>query len=175
LGARFLTRDPLAALTRSAYGYAGNDPINATDPTGLSECGDFTLGGLVDCAANPTDWVEKNVDTARAGVQALNEHITIDVTGCFGYCFGVTYNHGRFYASRGWGGFMLPGPNVGWTSKAYDDVCDPSFLSAGGELVYGASISGNSEYAEVTVGTGFGFFGILEGITEEWLTLPGFG
>ena len=33
--AQFLTRDPMEALTRSAYGYVNNNPINATDPTGL--------------------------------------------------------------------------------------------------------------------------------------------
>lgn len=33
---QFLTRDPLRALTREPYGYALNDPINLTDPTGLS-------------------------------------------------------------------------------------------------------------------------------------------
>jgi len=33
----FLTRDPLASLTRDAYGYANNDPLNHTDPMGL--CG----------------------------------------------------------------------------------------------------------------------------------------
>ena len=32
---QFLTRDPLEAITRSAYGYAGNNPINMVDPTGL--------------------------------------------------------------------------------------------------------------------------------------------
>jgi RHS repeat-associated protein len=38
--AQFLTRDPLVALTRSAYGYAAGDPVNGTDPTGL--CGGLT-------------------------------------------------------------------------------------------------------------------------------------
>ena len=33
--AQFLTRDPLDAMTRSAYGYAGNDPLNQDDPSGL--------------------------------------------------------------------------------------------------------------------------------------------
>ena len=32
---QFLTRDPVAAVTRSAYGYAANSPQGATDPTGL--------------------------------------------------------------------------------------------------------------------------------------------
>jgi len=32
--AQFLTRDPLEDQTRSAYGYGGNDPINAADPSG---------------------------------------------------------------------------------------------------------------------------------------------
>jgi RHS repeat-associated protein len=35
--AQFLTRDPLDAMTRSAYGYVGNDPLNRSDPSGM--CG----------------------------------------------------------------------------------------------------------------------------------------
>jgi len=35
--AQFLTRDPLAAKTHSPYGYGGDDPVNATDPSGLYE------------------------------------------------------------------------------------------------------------------------------------------
>ena len=33
--AQFLTRDPLDAATRSAYGYGGNDPLDQSDPLGL--------------------------------------------------------------------------------------------------------------------------------------------
>jgi hypothetical protein len=32
---QFLTRDPLNALTRSAYGYVGGNPLNRVDPSGL--------------------------------------------------------------------------------------------------------------------------------------------
>ncbi|HZQ27271.1 MAG TPA: RHS repeat-associated core domain-containing protein, partial [Acidimicrobiales bacterium] len=32
---QFLTRDPLVATTRSAYGYVGGSPLNGTDATGL--------------------------------------------------------------------------------------------------------------------------------------------
>jgi len=42
---QFLTRDPLEALTRSAYGYAYDNPINLTDPTGLCSCGSEGKGG----------------------------------------------------------------------------------------------------------------------------------
>jgi len=43
---QFLTRDPIAALTRAAYAYAGNNPTNFTDPTGL--IGFPSLGDVVD-------------------------------------------------------------------------------------------------------------------------------
>ncbi|MDQ1720573.1 MAG: hypothetical protein QOI26_307, partial [Pseudonocardiales bacterium] len=33
--AQFLTRDPLATLTQSPYGYAGGNPLNGSDPSGL--------------------------------------------------------------------------------------------------------------------------------------------
>jgi len=41
--AQFLTRDPLVALTGSAYGYVGDNPLNGTDPTGLNDCGIFSV------------------------------------------------------------------------------------------------------------------------------------
>jgi RHS repeat-associated protein len=47
--AQFLTRDPLNALTRSAYGYTDNDPLNGSDPSGLES---IDLGGGL-CAHIP--------------------------------------------------------------------------------------------------------------------------
>jgi RHS repeat-associated protein len=35
LTAQFLTRDPLNALTREPYGYAHDNPVNGSDPTGM--------------------------------------------------------------------------------------------------------------------------------------------
>ena len=32
---QFISRDPLAAMTRQPYAYSGDNPLNATDPTGL--------------------------------------------------------------------------------------------------------------------------------------------
>lgn len=39
---QFLSIDPLVALTGSPYGYAGDNPVNATDPFGLSFLGDIS-------------------------------------------------------------------------------------------------------------------------------------
>ncbi|MHB8662784.1 MAG: RHS repeat-associated core domain-containing protein [Acidimicrobiales bacterium] len=41
---QFLSRDPVVALTRSAYGYVSNNPLNGTDPSGLDANGG-TSGG----------------------------------------------------------------------------------------------------------------------------------
>jgi RHS repeat-associated protein len=55
---QFLSVDPLVGLTGQPYAYAGNDPINATDPTGLDcrntdTCGPQTADGQEN-GSNPT-------------------------------------------------------------------------------------------------------------------------
>jgi RHS repeat-associated protein len=42
--AQFVTRDPLGSVTRTPYTYAGDNPVNATDPSGLLCIGDYCLG-----------------------------------------------------------------------------------------------------------------------------------
>lgn len=49
---QFLNRDPLESLTREPYGYAGNNPINRTDPTGMSWY-------------DPRDWDQDVVNIAK--------------------------------------------------------------------------------------------------------------
>src|SRR5690606_2441274 len=54
---QFLSPDPLFAVTGDRYGYAGNDPVNGSDPLGLSTCGHpksvwDAVGSLADCAAH---------------------------------------------------------------------------------------------------------------------------
>jgi RHS repeat-associated protein len=44
---QFLTRDPLASLTRSAFGYAKSNPLNSADPTGL--CVASSVTGNPEC------------------------------------------------------------------------------------------------------------------------------
>jgi RHS repeat-associated protein len=40
--AQFLTRDPLEDITGEPYSYAGDDPVDSSDPTGLDHCIPFT-------------------------------------------------------------------------------------------------------------------------------------
>src|SRR5206468_9786445 len=44
---QFLSRDPLVAVTRSAYSYAAGDPLDASDPTGLKCIFRHKHGGCV--------------------------------------------------------------------------------------------------------------------------------
>ncbi len=49
---QFLTRDPIEAITREAYGYTYGNPLNATDPSGLWSVdlpGDWCFGTDDDC------------------------------------------------------------------------------------------------------------------------------
>jgi RHS repeat-associated protein len=42
---QFLSRDPIAPRSRSPYAYAGNDPLNFKDPSGLYKYGSVDCGG----------------------------------------------------------------------------------------------------------------------------------
>ena len=46
---QFISRDPLVALTGSAYGYVDGNPLNAVDPLGL-----FCVGGVTAIPARST-------------------------------------------------------------------------------------------------------------------------
>lgn len=79
---QFLTRDPLEVLTRSAYDYAGGDPINTIDPSGLCPMcvvflGGALLGGGLDLGFQMLDNVShgcgafSNINWTSVGVNAL--------------------------------------------------------------------------------------------------------
>ena len=55
---QFVSRDPLVAKTRQPYAYAGDNPLNAVDPTGL-DCGIFNPG---DCVSQAQRWANDNLD-----------------------------------------------------------------------------------------------------------------
>lgn len=73
---RWAQQDPLAGAladpgTLNRYAYVGADPVNAVDPSGYSTCGDFSIGGLVDCAANPTNIGATMLAGSRAAISEL--------------------------------------------------------------------------------------------------------
>ena len=69
---RFLTRDPIEAVTRSPYSYGENNPVNNTDPLGLFCVGDLCTDGITDAIDDAWDstggravsWVADNPGTA---------------------------------------------------------------------------------------------------------------
>jgi RHS repeat-associated protein len=50
---QFLSRDPLQELTRQPYSYAGDDPLNLVDPSGMSCSG--LLPNPIDCASEAVE------------------------------------------------------------------------------------------------------------------------
>jgi hypothetical protein len=56
---QFLSVDPLVAETGQPYAFTEDDPLNATDPTGMKEvCGDLCGGGNTPTPQNPVGGVD---------------------------------------------------------------------------------------------------------------------
>ncbi|MFI4990776.1 MAG: RHS repeat-associated core domain-containing protein, partial [Solirubrobacterales bacterium] len=83
--AQFLSSDPLKAITGEPYAYAGDNPLNASDPTGLifgisgtpswEELGEGVAGWGDTLTFGATNWVREelginNVDTCSGAYQA---------------------------------------------------------------------------------------------------------
>ncbi|HVV75238.1 MAG TPA: RHS repeat-associated core domain-containing protein [Mycobacteriales bacterium] len=83
---QLFTRDPLEALTGQPYAYAGEDPLDASDPSGLEELGDGGTLGCLDCGSpvigmGPTDYAPDNYTRQITGetVQVVVWGPTIEV------------------------------------------------------------------------------------------------
>jgi tripartite motif-containing protein 71 len=63
--AQFLSVDPLAGMTGSRYGYAGDSPLNYSDPTGLSFLG-----------IHPPGWIEEGIE----GLAGWGDTLTFGAT-----------------------------------------------------------------------------------------------
>lgn len=77
--AQFLTRDPLEPTTRMPYTYALNNPVNATDPTGL--CGIFgdgpcTPGGIIDDINERAEQATPDCFTWQDGCESIASRAT---------------------------------------------------------------------------------------------------
>jgi RHS repeat-associated protein len=68
--AQFLTRDPLEDETGAPYSYAGSDPLDNSDPSGLDWCvGDYCLG------FHPSDAIKPIVNIGRGASFGLSDKI----------------------------------------------------------------------------------------------------
>jgi RHS repeat-associated protein len=69
---QFLTRDPVDAITRAAYAYAGNSPLNATDPTGLDFWDDTGLSDAWNATGGKAvHFIAEHPVAAAAGAAAI--------------------------------------------------------------------------------------------------------
>ncbi len=76
---QFLTRDPLLAFTQSPYGYASDNPLNVTDPTGQLSFSDVThaISNIISNAPsaighaadhlNPLKYYEEEIESWESG------------------------------------------------------------------------------------------------------------
>jgi RHS repeat-associated protein len=69
--AQFLTVDPLAGITRAPYNYAGDNPVNESDPTGLS--------GVFGTGIGPN--IGPDINWSEEGFWSTVEHVTLGVAG----------------------------------------------------------------------------------------------
>jgi RHS repeat-associated protein len=81
---QFISRDPMVSETTSAYGYAGGNPLNVSDPSGLVSVG--TCGG-----ANGMWWVINGMANACL-VNVVGNANEVGLTGTLGLGFGVGLN-----------------------------------------------------------------------------------
>jgi RHS repeat-associated protein len=94
---QFLTVDPLEKVTGAPYTYAGDNPVNEADPTGL-------------CNANPFSgsfWTKGNCISENTGQVAEGAAIGVCVAATAGFCLAATavaYGYNTFLnADDSWG------------------------------------------------------------------------
>lgn len=71
--AQFMSVDPMVGVTQARYTYAGDNPLNASDPTGLSNWNPFsegfwTEGNVIsEGPLNPIPYYEKEIESYESG------------------------------------------------------------------------------------------------------------
>jgi RHS repeat-associated protein len=97
--ATFLSRDPLNAMTREAYGYVGGNPLNATDPSGMCGFlgdGPCTPGGVKDDAKKRLDDLKEKAKEANdVALRIWNHTWENDWGTAFAGSVNVSYGYFR--------------------------------------------------------------------------------
>lgn len=126
---QFLTRDLLEQLTQQPYAYAGDDPINGTDPTGLLSLGDVLQGLGVGAVCVFTD----GAGCVAAGLADLNANVVSnDVHAALKPCSAVNE------AEKSFGQVVALGLGTGISAMPYgmlsSDALDSLRASPGGRF-----------------------------------------
>jgi RHS repeat-associated protein len=176
--AQFLTRDPLAAISGTPYSYAGDNSLNAADPTGLlpfgielpswEEAGEAITGWGDTITFGGTKWVreqigDENLDTCSGAYQS---------GGVAGLVTGA----------------LIPGEDdaeaaeaAEWTWKTHAEAgADGGISEYGKERLEGETIStAHRVEAEDELihqhQTHIGKYGGKRQFPNEWIQLPGVG
>jgi len=131
---QWLTRDPLDALTQSAYGYVGDNPLNGTDPDGLY-WGQSFVHGAESVAGGAARSVRSVVtvggglvavgvgDAIGAGVNFANNHLGASIAVCGYGCIGFEVQNGHLYFNYGLGASFGAGASVNYYSHPLDQWC----------------------------------------------------
>jgi hypothetical protein len=191
---QFLSRDPANAMTRSAYGYTGGNPLNMTDPSGL-----FGIPGTDLCVAIADDNCDNsgtqnfagqfyagaaNALTLGHGEQAINA--TGQALGQGNKWQYVNTNSGAYFAGNVFGAATTVGvtslggyqmvANVGLTFSAGNSVsaCYQGFTSGCWNTlaVEGPQMlaAGYASFFDIWPWTQYAatYFSILWGFHPEW-------
>jgi RHS repeat-associated protein len=169
--AQFISRDPALSTTGEPYAFVGDNPLNATDPTGL----DFNLlggfnavvGGVKDLgrtalaraaqgAAGVIGAAHDKVasDTASFtgnlawAVGQVHDHAVVGFSVCAVACFNLSFQAGVVTVTGGLVGLPGKGPYVGWANKMPGErkSCTANFQVGPYSASYGADTTDPSHW-----------------------------
>lgn len=176
--AQFTERDPIVFATHTPYGFAGADPLNNSDPSGL-----FCLGRLIghwcpstSSSSGPAEVRNPELEPIESIGRAdifVYEHINFSESQCFGICFGVGLQDGYASVSAGAVGFSTPGVNVDWASRTPDCQNEVSFQAGGGDVVglngsVGIRPDGSVDAGDYQEGVSIRPYGYWAGPVRTW-------
>ena len=180
--AQFLTRDPLVATTQDPYGYAGNNPVNATDPTGLFGIPEWVpvVGGKCvdiadpDCHSKKDEIVETLTGPGEKSLCASGQAYFVfgaKLDLCLDWNSSQGLSSMRPSISPG-GGIGSPSLGAGISASSHDGACTNSDLGGLGTYVGGSAGFVGGQYAENTAPGSDRVRTTTVSVGKSWFPIP---